>query len=108
MPKTSLSRDVVSPSTWDQLIAAHTEAAHRLQLASTAAAKGAPALEEEADTVLQELERLERHALGWPAQDPIAFRFKLALWGDGRVEGHEEEWRVFVDDCERLLLASQR
>lgn len=106
MPKTSPSNDAMSPSTWTQLIAAHKEAARRLQQASTAAAEGAPALEEEADVVLEEVARLERYAFEWPAKDAAAFRFKLALWGD-RVEGHDEEWRVFVDDCERLLLARQ-
>ncbi len=107
MPKTSPSRDVMSPSTWTQLIAAHTEAARRFQHASAAAGKGAPALEEEADIALQELARLEGHALAWPAKEAVAFRFKLALWGD-RVEGHEEEWRVFVDDCEQLLATKRR
>lgn len=96
----------MSPSTWAQLIAAHTEAARRFQHASAAAGKGAPELEEDADIALQELMRLEDNALAWPAKDTAAFRFKLALWGN-RIEGHEAEWRVFVDDCEQLLTTKQ-
>jgi hypothetical protein len=44
--------------------------------------------------------------LALPAPDVGALRFKLTLWENGRVEGYEEEWRVFAQDCDRFMQAT--
>lgn len=91
---------------WEELIAAHRKASALYRVVgegASTAAKSEPSPEESADSALRELVQLEEQALTWPAEDTETFRFKLSLWADGRVEGYEDEWRVFTEDCERLL-----
>ena len=92
---------------WASIIAAHGEALRDYQ-AAIEAAQSDPGRQGEADSAFHVLLELERTALRQPATSPTAFKFKLALWGDGRVEGYEQEWQVFSQDCERLLLTSTR
>ncbi len=89
-------------STWLQLIAAHTEAMRRYELAANAAKQGAE-LEDEVDIVLGELAQIEQRALSEPAPDVVALRFKLRLWANSRVEDHDDDWRILAQDCERFL-----
>lgn len=103
VPKPSRESGATQPLRWDEIIHAHAENLRRYRQASDAA-QGDPAHESEADNALHALISLESQALRMPADSPDAIRFKLSLWSDGRVDGFEEEWKIFVDDCERLLL----
>lgn len=103
VPKPSRSSGAAKPLRWDEIIPAHAENLRRYRQASDAA-QGDPVHESEADNALHALLSLESQALRMPADSADAIRFKLSLWSDGRIEGFDEEWKIFVDDCERLLL----
>lgn len=98
-----ISRSGDKPLQWDEILREHAETLNRYREAADAAQKD-PSLESDADGALHDLLSLESQALRSPADSAAAFRFKLALWSDGRIEGHDEEWKVFTEDCERLFL----
>lgn len=60
-------------------------------------------VEDDIDSSLRDIDQIEREALAQPASDVAAIRFKLSLWANGRVDGFEQEWRIFAADCERFL-----
>lgn len=71
-----------------------------------AAERDEDSCEQAADEAHAALVELERIALARPAVDATSLRFKLKLWALWRSDATDQDWRVFVGDCERFMLFS--